>query len=270
MSIFGNGNKNKWYNYLLNFYKYFSKLHNLRYRQKGKDFQVLTRYSISPRPAIEVHTSLLDIMHKVSMDQNFLNLIIHGEIDGFMFENHHKRFTFYIPLSSISGYKKLLHIFRAYGIHIEPKLQFHRDKFGSYVLLNRMYIAKDIFVRYSTDHYDGIEGHPKIKDSTWRSAADSGHPYIYAVSKSYLLNHLYNLDYIKKYIENNSHIITFLTLTNHNGIIVPIPNIILSLLPNNKLKTYNMYQARINEYDLSTHRDLIIDNPEEILKDFLR
>jgi hypothetical protein len=269
MSIFGGSNKNKWYDYLLNFYKYFSQLHHLFYRQKSGAFQVLTSSNISPRPGIEINTSLLDKMYEVLRDQNFQHMLINMEIGGFMFENHYyKQFTFYIPFHSIHGYKKLLHIFRNHGIHIEPKLEVHKDKSGSYVVLNRMYIAKDIYVRYSTDFNDRIEGHPKIKDSTWRSAADSGHPYIYAVSRSYLLNHLYNLDYIKKYIENNSHIITFLTLTNHNGIIVPIPNIILSL-SSNKLKTYDIYQVRIKEFDLSTNRDLIIDNPEEILRAFL-
>jgi hypothetical protein len=191
-------------------------------------------------------------------------MLINMEIGGFMFDKiYYKRFTFYIPFHFIRGYKKLLNIFRAHGIHIEPKLEVHKDKSGSYVILNRMYIAKDIFVRYSTDLHDKIEGHPKIKDSTWRSAAEKGNPQILAVSRSYLLNHLYNLDY------NSPHIITFLTLTNHNGIIVPIPNIILSL-SSNKLKTYDIYQIRIKEFDLSTNRDLIIDNPEEILRAFLR
>jgi hypothetical protein len=269
MSIFGKSDKNKWYDRLLNFYKYFSQVHHLFYRQKSEVFQVLTSSSISPRPGIEIHALLLDKMDEVLMDQNFQRILINMEIDGFKYDKiYYKQVTFYISFHSIHGYKKLLHIFRNHGIHIEPKLQFHRDKSGSYVLLNRMYIAKDIYVRYSTDFNDKIEGHPKIKDSTWRSAADKGHPQILAVSRSYLLNHLYNSKYIEKYIKDESHIITFLTLTNHNGIIVPIPNIILSL-SSNKLKTYDIYHVKIKEFDLSNDRDLIIDNPEEILRAFL-
>jgi len=267
MSIFSGSNKNKWYNYLLNFYKYFSQVHHLFYRQRNEAFQVLTSSSMSPCPGIEINTPLLDKMDEVITDDNFQNMLINMEIGGFMFDKHYyKRFTFYIPFHFMRGYKKLLNIFRNHGIHIEPKLEVHKDKSGSYVILNRMYIAKDIFVRYSTDLHDKIEGHPKIKDSTWRSAADSGHPYIWAVSRSYLLNHY--SDYIKKYIRDNSHIITFLTLTNYKGIILPIPNIILSL-SSNKLITYDIYQIRIKEFDLSTNRDLIIDNPEEILRAFL-
>jgi len=269
MSIFGGSNKNKWYYHLLSFYNCLTHVHNIFYYRDNRVFIVLTTDRESPS-GIKVHTPLSDEIYNVLMDQNFQHMIINREIDGIkIYERPNpKQVTFYISFHSIHGYKKLLYIFRENGIHVEPRLQFHRDKFGSYVLLNRMYIADNIFVRYSTDFNDRIEGHPKIKDSTWRSAADSGHPYIYAVSRSYLLNHLYNLDYIKKYIENNSHIITFLTLTNHNGIIVPIPNIILSL-SSNKLKTYDIYQVRIKEFDLSTNRDLIIDNPEEILRAFL-
>jgi hypothetical protein len=267
MGIFSNGNKNKWHDYLLNFYKYFSQVHHLFYRQKSETFQVLTSSSTSPKPGIEIHAPLLDKMYEVLRDQNFQNMLINMEIDGFMFDKHYyKQFIFYISFHSIHGYKKLLHIFRAHGINIEPKLEVRKDKSGSYVLLNRMYIAKDIFVRYSTDFHDKIEGHPKIKDSTWKSAAEKGNPQILAVSRSYLLNHY--LDYIKNYIKDNSHIITFFTLKDFNGIIVPIPNIILSL-SSNKLKTYDIYQIRIKEYDLSTERDLIIDNPEEILRAFL-
>ena len=187
------------------------------------------------------------------------------EIDGIkIYEDHDpKQVTFYISFHSIPGYKKLLHIFRAHGIHVEPKLQVHKDASGSYVLLNRMYIANDIYVRYSTDFNDRKRDPPKSDDSNWRSAADSGHPQIWAVSRSYLSNHLYNLNY-----KDNSRIITFLSLKDYNGIIVPIPNIILSL-SSNKLITYNIYKGGIIEYNLSTEVDNISDHPEERLRAFL-
>ena len=76
------------------------------------------------------------------------------------------------------------------------------------------------------------------------------------------MNHLYNLDY------NSPHIITFLTLKDFNGIIVPIPNIILSL-SSNKLKTYDIYEGNIEEYELFTKIDKISDHPEERLRAFL-
>jgi hypothetical protein len=269
MSIFGEGNKNKWYYHLLSFYNCLTHVHNIFYYHDNGVFIVLTTDRESPS-GIKVHTPLSDEIYNVLMDQNFQHMIINREIDGIkIYERPSpKQVTFYISFHSIHSYKKLLYIFRENGIHIEPKLQFHRDKFGSYVLLNKMYIAKDVYVRYSTDHYDGIEGHPKIRDSTWKSAADSGHPYIYAVSRSYLLNHLYNLDY------ESHHIITFLSLINYDGIIVPIPNIILSL-SYNKLITYNIFTGKIIEHDLSNEENIrrfskiITDHPEERLKAFL-
>jgi hypothetical protein len=270
--IFGKGknNKSNYYDHLLSLYSCLSYAHNLYYHQGNGVFAVITMDRESPWPGIKVHTPLSDEIYNVLMDLNFQHMIINKEIDAIkVYErDSYKQVTFYISFHSIHSYKKLLHIFRAYGIHIEPKLQFHRDKFGSYVLLNRMYIAKDIFVRYSTDFNDRIWNNPKIDDSRWRYATDNGHPYIYAVSKSYLLNHLYNLDY------ESHHIITFLSLINYDGIIVPIPNIILSL-SSNKLITYNIFTGKIIEHDLSTEENIgrfskiITDHPEERLKAFL-
>ena len=194
MSIFGEDNKSNYYNYLSNFYYYFSHIHNFYYHQESESFQVLTRISPS---GIEVNTPLSDKIYNVLMDQNFQHMMINREIDGIRIYKEHdpKQVTFYISFDSIPGYKKLLHIFRAHGINIEPKLQVHRDTHGSYVLLNKMHIAHDIYVRYSTDFYDEKRGGPKIDDSMWRSAADKGHPQIWAVSRSYLIMHLYNLNY---------------------------------------------------------------------------
>jgi len=269
MSIFGifgkgKGNKSNYYDHLLSLYSCLSYAHNLYYHQVNGVFAVITMNRESPWPGIKVHTPLSDEIYNVLMDRDFQHMLINREIDAIkIYERYsYKQVTFYISFHSIHGYKKLLHIFRNHGIHIEPKLEVHKDKSGSYVLLNRMYIAKDIFVRYSTDFNDRIWNNPKIDDSRWRSAADSGHPYIWAVSRSYLLNHLYNLDY------NSPHIITFLTLKDFNGIIVPIPNIILSL-SSNKLVTYDIYEGNIEEYELFTKIDKISDHPEGRLRAFL-
>jgi hypothetical protein len=264
-SIFGRGNKSNYYKYLLNFYRGFSFTHHLQYRQKSEGFQVMARYGPHPWPGIKVHTPLSDKIYNVLMDKNFQDMMINGKIDGFKIfkDPDPKQVTFYISFHSILGYKELLHIFRAHGIDVKPNLQVHRDKSGSYVLLNRMDIADNIYVRYSTDFHGEKRDHPKIDDSMWRSAEDHDRPQIWAVSRSYLLNHLYNLNY-----KDPSHIITFLSLKDFNGILVPIPNIILSL-SSNKLITYNIYKGGIIEYDLYTEVNAISDHPEERLRAFL-
>ena len=281
-SIFSKSNKINYYYNLLNFYDYLSHTYHLHYHQESGVFQVLTRRGTLPWSGIKVHTPLSDKIYNVLIDQHFQHMMINREIDGIkIYESHsHKQVTFYISFHSILGYKKLLHIFRAHRIHIQPRLNIYRDTSGSYVLLNRMYIAKDIFVRYSTDFYNAKRDHPKIDDSKWRSAADNGHPYIWAVSRSYLLNRLYNLNY-----EDNSHIITFLSLINYNGIRVPVPNIILSLSSEYNrssgyniftLITYDIYEGKIIKYDLSTEKNIrmfsriVSDHLEQRLWDFLR
>jgi hypothetical protein len=281
LSIFSKGNKSNYYYYLLNFYNYLSDTHNLIYHQENGVFQVLTIRGITPWSGIKVHSPLSNKIYNVLIDQHFQHMMINREIDGIkIYESHsHKQVTFYISFHSIPGYKKLLHLFRAHRIRIQPRLNIYRDESGSYVLLNRMYIAKDIFVRYSTDFYNIKRDHPKIDDSKWRSAADNGHPYIWAVSRNYLLNRLYNLNY-----EDDSHIITFLSLINYNGIKVPIPNIILSLssMYNRSsgynivtLITYDIYEGKIIKYDLSTEKAIrmfsriVSNHPEQRLYDFL-
>ena len=273
MSIFGEDNKSNYYDQLLNFYEYLSHTHNLQYRQYSGVFQVMERYGPQPWPGIKVHAPLSDKIYNVLMDQNFQHMMINREIDGIRIYKEHdpKQVTFYISFHSIPGYKKLLHIFRAHGINIEPKLQVHGDTHGSYVLLNKMHIAHDIYVRYSTDFYDEKRGGPKIDDSMWRSAADKGHPQIWAVSRSYLIMHLYNLNY-----KDNSRIITFLSLIDYDGIMVPIPNIILAFdKVSDELVTYNILISKIMEYDLSTQEnsrrffESVSNHPEERLRAFL-
>ncbi len=272
--IFGGGNKSNYYDHLLNLYNYLSRTHNLHYRQESGVFQVMTKYGPHPWPGIKVHSPLSDKIYEVLIDQRFQQIMIHREIDGIkIYKSHsHKQVTFYISFHSIRGYKELLGIFRAHGIHVEPKLQVHRDRSGSYVLLNRMYIANDIYVRYSTDFRDPdnppYEAPYKARDRIWRSAADKGHPQIWAVSRSYLLNNLYNLNY-----KDNSRIITFLTLIDYGEIKVPVPNIILSL--SSILETYNVYEGKIIKYDLSTEKNItmfskiVSDHPEQRLLAFL-
>jgi len=272
----------EYYNTLLYLYKRISYTYHLYYYEWDNFFGVMTvdpKSMLPPWPGIKVHSPLSNKIYEVLIDHNFQQMMIHKEIDGIkIFKSQdHKQVTFYISFHSIPSYKKLLHIFRAHGIHIEPKLRVHRDRSGSYVLLNRMYIAKDIFVRYSTDFNEHIKSPNKAKDHIWRLSADRGHPNIWAVSRNYLLNNLYNLNY-----EDDSHIITFLTLINHSGIIVPVPNIILSIKydhSNNhnfiSLQTYNIREGRIIVYNLSTEEyvkkfsERIADPPERVLHDFL-
>jgi len=272
--IFGKGNKSNYYDHLLNLYNYLSRTHSLHYHQESRVFQVMAKYGPKPWPGIKVHSPLSDKIYNVLIDQRFQQMMIHKEIDGIkIYEScSHKQVTFYISFSSIAGYEDLLDIFRAHGIHIEPKLEVHRDRSGSYVSLNRMYIANDIYVRYSTDFYDPenptYEAPYKARDRIWRSAADRGRPKIWAVSRSYLLNHLYNLNY-----EDNSHIITFFTLINHSEIRVPVPNIILSIKYDRSsgynIVIYNIYESRTTEKNIKMFSEFISDRPEQRLRDFL-
>jgi hypothetical protein len=270
MRIFSESNKSNYYDQLLHIYNNLSRTHHLHYREGRGVFQVLTRISPS---GIEVRAPLSDKIYEILINPHFQYIMTDGQIAGIkVYKSHsHKQVTFYISFHSIVGYKKLLNLFRAYGIHVEPKLEVHRDTSGSYVLLNRMYIANDIYVRYSTDFFGRKWDHPQIDDSMWRSAADKGHPQILAVSRSYLIMHLYNLNY-----KDNSRIITFLSLIDYNGITVPIPNIILSFnKASDKLITYNILISEIIKYDLSTEEnrrrffESVSNHPEERLRDFL-
>jgi hypothetical protein len=279
----------EYYNTLLYLYKGISHTHHLYYYEWDDFFGVMsvnTETFLPPWSGIKVHTPLSNKIYEVLIDHNFQQMMIYREIDGIkIFKSQDpKQVTFYISFHSIRGYKKLLHIFRAHGIHVEPKLRVDRDRYGSLVWLNKMYIStsEDIFVRYSTDlRGDILKGTAKYKakiiDSTWRSAADKGHPQIWAVSRSYLLHHLHNLNY-----EDDSHIFTFLTLMDYGEIVVPVPNILLSIKyyhNDNRnfiaLEAYNIQNGRSYIYDLSTEEyvkkfsERIADPPERILHDFL-
>jgi hypothetical protein len=143
-----------------------------------------------------------------------------------------------------------------------------------------MYIVpnEEIFARYSTDftekmNVSNIIGKymDKIDDQVWRDAADRSHPYIVAISRSWLLNNQYKLYDILK---DPSTIYTFITLKRINReTIVPNPNIILSYDNYNKqLKAYSVLDANTFEYDLSNGEDLerISDHPEDRIYKFLK
>ena len=269
--MFHRDNK-KYYNILLNLYKSYCYTHSYpKYSEYKGVFQVMARDSKSPWPGIKVHSPLSVEMYNVLRSDDFIQMLKKGEIDGIkIYEEHDpKQVTFYISFHFISGYKKLLYFFSKYRILVEPKL--HYDNNGN-VLLNRMYIAKDIFVRYSTDFYGDIDKEnvpEKIKDSTWRVAEEKKKLKIWALSKEYLLDNLYKLDY-----EDPSHIYTFLTLEKYE-IKVPIPRVILSLGHNTYgriiLKAYLIDDGRVVYYDPSNKEHIkdIIENPKQKLHDFL-
>ena len=264
--MFHRDNKEK-YNILLNLYKGLSDKYNLHYRQiNGGAIRITEKDNVLPWPGINVHALLSSKIYDVLMNKDFQQMMINREIDGIEIREsyNYKQVIFYIPFQLIQSYKKLLNIFRNNGIHIKPKLKVHRTNHGSLVLLNRMYIAKDIFVRYSTGLTTEMSDE-KIRDSTWRFAAAHGSPKIWALSRDYLLQHLYKLNY-----KDDSKIYTFLTLINYHGIITPIPSIILSL-SSNKLITYDIKERRRFEYDLSNKNDtnFIVDHPEQRLRAFL-
>jgi len=271
-NMFHKEDNKKNYNILLNLYKSYCYTHpHLKYYEDKGVFQVMARNGLHPWPGIKVHSLLSNQIYNILMDPDFQKMIIRGEIDGFkIFEDpSYKQVTFYISFHFISGYKKLLYFFSKYGIPIEPKL--HHDNNGN-VLLNRIYIAKDIFVRYSTDFYGDIDKEnvpEKIKDSTWRVAEENGKPKIWALSKEYLLDNLYKLNY-----GDHSNIYTFLTLEKY-GIEVPIPRVILSLGHNTYrriiLKAYLIDAGRVVYYDPSNEEHIkdIIENPKQKLHNFL-
>lgn len=143
--------------------------------------------------------------------------------------------------------------------------------------------------RYITDKYRS-----KIADRMWRTAADISTPRIVAVPRDWLLNNQYNLDEILRYsseslkdfyykllknedpkeLRRYSPIIyTFIKLGEIDGTIVAYPNIIISYdWADKKLEAYDIFRAKIVEYDLSNKEDLerISNHPEDELKEFLR
>jgi len=140
---------------------------------------------------------------------------------------------------------------------------------------------------YITDKYRS-----KIDDQVWRTAADILTPRIVAVPRGWLLNNQYNLDEILGYSStslkdfyhkllknkdlkelSSPTIYTFIKLGGIDGTIVAYPNIIISYdWRDKKLEAYDIFRAKIVEYDLSNKEDLerISNHPEDELKAFLR
>ena len=284
-----------------------------------------------PWPGIKIHSPLSVKMYNILRSDDFTQMLKNGEIDGikvYLYDDDsikHKEVTIYMSPNSLPYYKELINIFKKNGIFIEPVLPFYNDM----VYLNRMHIAPNegIFVRYSTDFTEKmnisdiknirdsmmsnidtkninqvkiLEDYmigtymDKIHDEVWRAAADESHPYIVAVSKSWLLNNQYNLDEIlgnsytslkdfyyklwknadpKELLGYSPTIYTFITLKEIGGTIVSNPNIIISYDNYNKqLEAYSILDAVIVRYDLSNRedRERISDHPKDRLYKFLK
>jgi len=258
-----------------------------------------------PWPGIKIHSPLSVEMYNVLKSDDFIQMLKNGEIDGikvYLYDDSHtkhKEVTIYMSLYSMPNLGKLLNILENKGISIQPVISSYND----IVYLNRMHIAPNagIFARYSTDFtgkmnisdienikdsmmanidikdinqvkmiQDYIIGNymDKIDDQMWRDAADISHPYIVAVSRSWLSKNKENLDYL---LRDTSAIYTFITLKRiDRETIVPNPNIILSYDDyNKKLEAYNVLDARIVD-DLSIEDTRISDHPEGDLYNFLK
>ena len=279
------------------------------------------KWDTPPWPGIKIHSPLSVKMYNILRSDDFTQMLKNGEIDGikvYLYDDDsikHKEVTIYMSPNSLPYYKELINIFKKNGIFIEPVLPFYNDM----VYLNRMHIAPNegIFVRYSTDFTEKMnisdiknirdsmmsnidtknnyiigKYMDKIHDEVWRAAADESHPYIVAVSKSWLLNNQYNLDEIlgnsytslkdfyyklwkntdsKELLRYSPTIYTFITLKEIEGTIVPNPNIIISYDKNNNLlEAYDLLNARIVKYNLSNEDTGISDHPKERLEKFLK
>jgi len=268
--------------------------YGLDYIPGGGNFIILSNKRLSedadhrkkdtpPWPGIKIHSPLSVEMYNVLSGYDFIQMLKNREIDGikvYLYDDpfsKHKDVTIYISPGSMPNLGKLLNILEKNGISIQPVLSSYHD----IVDLNRMYIApnKEIFARYSTDftgkmNVSNIIGKymDKIDDQVWRDAADRSHPYIVAISRSWLLNNQYKLYDILK---DPSTIYTFITLKKIEGEenIVPNPNIIISYDWSNKeLEAYSILDAVIVRYDLSNgeDRERISDHPKDRLYKFLK
>jgi len=268
-----------------------------------------------PWPGIKIHSPLSEKMYKVLKSDDFKKMLKDGEIDGikvYLYNDpyiKHKEVTIYMSLYSIPYYKKFIDILEKKGISVQPVIPSYNDM----VYLNRMHIAPNagIFARYSTDFTgkmnindikDIINDYiidkywSKIDDHVWRVAADDESiPRIVAVSRSWLLNNQYNLDYILRnsyaslkdfyyklwetkdpkellrYFPTIPTIYTFIKLGEIDGTIVAYPNIIIDK-NNNILEAYDIFRAKIVKYDLSNIEDIsrISRNPKDDLYEFLK
>ena len=251
------------YSLLSRYFKEVSDKYNFDYIDLGILFEVNSKRNCAIGPGIKVHSFLTEQMFYTLIDPKLLEILKHKKICGIkIFEKpSYKQVTFYIGFQQIEGYKELINVFRANKITIRPSLYIY----GNSVLINRMYIANDIYVRFSPDfsgRIDDIYKDPRMTDQIWREAEDRGIPRIWAVSRSYLLSNLDKLNF-----NSNTDIITFLTLTNSG---VPIPNVILKYDSNSKtLIVFPLNILKEVEYNLSTINKIASDHPVERLTAFL-
>jgi len=251
------------YSLLSRYFEEVADKYNFDYINLGTVFEVDSEQSSGIQPGIKVHSSLTEQMFYTLIDPKLLAILKQKKIDGIkIYEKPgYKQVTFYIGFQRIWGYKELINVFKANRIFIRPSLYIY----GNSILINRMYIANNIYVRFSPDfsgRIDDIYKDPRMTDQIWREAEDRGTPRIWAVSRSYLLSNLDKLNF-----NSNTDIITFLTLTDFD---VPIPNVILAYDRINKtLKVFPLDELKVVEYDLSTIREIASDHPVQRLAAFL-
>jgi hypothetical protein len=251
------------YSLLSRYFEEVADKYNLDFINLGTVFEVDSEQSNTIQPGIKVHSLLTERMFYTLIDPKLLAILKQKKIDGIkIYENPgRKQVTFYIGFQRIGGYKELINVFKANKITIRPSLYIY----GNSVLINRMYIANDIFVRFSPDFsgkIDDIYKDPRMTDYIWREAEDRGIPRIWAVSRSYLLSNLDKLNFA-----SNTDIITFLTLTSSG---VPIPNVVLAYDRVSKtLKVFPLDKLRVVEYNLQTISKIASDHPVQRLTTFL-
>ena len=251
------------YSLLSRYFEEVSDKYNFDYINLGILFEVKSEWHNIIGPGIKVHSFLTEQMFYTLLDPKLLAILKQKKINGIkIFEKPGpKQVTFYIGFQRIGGYKELINVFKANKITIRPSLY----TYGNSVLINRMYIANDIFVRFSPDfsgRIDKIYRDPRMTDQIWREAEDRGVPRIWAVSRSYLLSNLDKLNF-----DSNTDIITFLTLTDFG---VPIPNVILAYDRINKtLKVFPLDRLKVVEYNLQTISKIASDHPVQRLVAFL-
>ena len=257
------------YSSLSRYFEEVADKYNFDYINLGTVFEVKpipSEQSSIIQPGIKVHSFLTEQMFYTLIDPKLLEILKQKKIDGIkIYEKpSYKQVTFYIGFQQIGGYKDLINVFKANGITIQPSLY----TYGNSVLINRMYIANRIYIRFSPDfsgRIDHIYADPRMTDYIWRYAEDKGIPRIWAVSKSYLLSNLDKLNF-----NINTDIITFLTLTDF-GIVVPIPNVILEYDGVNKtLKVFPLNKLKVVEYNLQTISKIASDHPVQRITTFLK
>jgi len=257
------GNLN--YSLLSRYFEEVADKYNFDYIDLGTLFQVDSERYSTIGPGIKIRSFLTEQMFYTLIDPKLLVILKQKKINGIkIYEKpSYKQITFYIGFQQIEGYKELINVFKANKITIRPNLY----TYGNSVLINRMYIANDIFVRFSpgfSDKIGRIYKDPRITDYIWREAEDRGIPRIWAVSRSYLLSNLDKLNF-----NSNTDIITFFTIPN-SGISVPIPNVILEYDGVSKtLKVFPLNILKVVEYDLPTISRIASDHPVQRLTTFL-